>query len=142
MHSDFRWEQRFENYNSSLNELKSALEKKEYTKLERAGLIQLFEVSFELAWKTLKDILFYEGYDVKSPRAAIKQAFENDLIVDGELWLELLESRNKFSHVYDEKMAESAIRAINDTYAPILFSLQKILQDRKKNNDRTNQKRN
>jgi len=131
MHSDFRWEQRFENYNSSLSELKSALEKTEYTKLERAGLIQLFEVSFELAWKTLKDILFYEGYDVKSPRAVIKQAFENDLIADGELWLELLESRNRFFHLYDERMAESAIRAINDTYAPILFSLQKILQERK-----------
>ena len=131
MHSDFRWEQRFENYVLSLNELKSALEKNEYTKLERAGLIQLFEVSFELAWKTLKDILFYEGYDVKSPRSTIKQAFENDLIVDGELWLELLESRNKFSHVYDEKMAESAVRAIKEIYAPILFSLRRILEERK-----------
>jgi nucleotidyltransferase substrate binding protein (TIGR01987 family) len=131
MHSDFRWEQRFENYGSSLNELKSALEKKEYTKLERAGLIQLFEVSFELAWKTLKDILFYEGYDVKSPRSAIKQAFENDLIADGTLWLELLESRNKFSHVYSEEMAVSAIKAIKEDYAPLLFALQRELQQRR-----------
>jgi len=133
MHSDFRWEQRFENYASSLNELKAALEQKTYSKLERAGLIQLFEISFELAWKTLKDILFYEGYDVKSPRATIKQAFEIDLIISGELWLELLESRNRFSHVYNEEMAESAIRAIKEDYSPLLFALQTKLQERKEN---------
>ena len=133
MHSDFRWEERFENYTSSANELKLAIEKKEYTKLERAGLIQMFEVSFELAWKTLKDILFYEGYDVKSPRATIKQAFANDLITDGDIWLELLESRNKFSHVYDENMALSAIKTIKEDYAPILFALQEQLQQRREN---------
>ena len=130
MHSDFRWEQRFNNYSSSLRELKIAIEKEEYTVLERAGLIQLFEVSFELAWKTLKDILFYEGYDVKSPRATIKQAFANDLITDGEKWLELLEGRNEFSHAYDEEMAQSAIRIIKEEYSPILFALHDVLKER------------
>ena len=129
-HSDFRWKQRFENYTSSLKEFEMAINKEDYSTLERAGLIQLFEISFELAWKTLKDILFYEGYNVKSPRETIKQAFENDLIVDAELWLELLEGRNKFSHVYDENMAKSAIKIIKETYAPLLFALEKVLSER------------
>lgn len=130
MHSDFRWKQRFENYTSSLKEFKIAIDKEDYSTLERAGLIQLFEISFELAWKTLKDILFYEGYNVKSPRETIKKAFENDLIVDAELWLELLEGRNKFSHVYDENMATSAIKVIKEIYSPLLFALEKVLTAR------------
>jgi nucleotidyltransferase substrate binding protein (TIGR01987 family) len=130
MHSDFRWEQRFENYTNSLVEFRSAIAKESYTPLERAGLVQLFEISFELAWKTMKDILFYEGYDVKSPRAVIKQAFANDLITDGEKWLELLESRNKFSHMYGEEMAMSATTQIKKIYAPLLLDLQEALQGR------------
>ena len=80
MHSEFRWKQRFQNYQKSLNELKTALEKDEYSLLEQAGVIQLFEVSFELAWKTLKDLLYYEGFEVKSPRDSITAAFENNII--------------------------------------------------------------
>jgi nucleotidyltransferase substrate binding protein (TIGR01987 family) len=130
MHSDIRWKQRFQNFEASLRELRDALEKTEYTTLERAGLIQLFEISFELAWKTLKDMLFYEGYDVNSPRAAIKQAFANGIIADGELWLKALDGRNLFSHTYDNKLAEDAAALIKETYSPLLFALETELGNR------------
>ena len=130
MHSDNRWKQRFQNFESSLGELRSALEKKEYTTLERAGLIQFFEVSFELAWKTLKDMLFYEGYDVNSPRSTLKQAFANGIIADGELWLKALERRNLFSHTYDNEIAEKAVGLIKETYSPLLFALEMELKGR------------
>lgn len=130
MHSDFRWKQRFEHYQSALRELQSALEQKEYTKLERAGVIQLFEVSFELAWKTLKDMLFYEGFDVNSPRGAIKQAFANGLLTEGELWLKALEGRNLFLHTYDSNLAAEAVRLIREEYAPLLFALERALENR------------
>jgi len=128
MHSDFRWEQRFQNFQSSLVEFRDAVEQKEYTNLERAGLIQLFEMCFELSWKTLKDLLFYEGYDVKTPRAVIKQAFANGIITEGEIWLEALEGRNLFSYTYNNKMAQGAVSLIKETYAPILFALEIELQ--------------
>jgi len=124
MHSDFRWKQRFQNYEASLRELRSALEKTEYTTLERAGLIQLFEISFELAWKTLKDMLFYEGYDVNSPKSALKQAFANGIISEGELWIKALDGRNLFSHTYNNALAEEAVELIKKTYSPLLFALE------------------
>jgi nucleotidyltransferase substrate binding protein (TIGR01987 family) len=130
MHSEFRWKQRFQNYEASLRELRNALEKTEYTSLERAGLIQLFEISFELAWKTLKDMLFYEGYDVQSPKAALRQAFASGIIIEGELWIRALDVRNLFSHTYNNALAEEAVKLIKETYSPLLFALATELQGR------------
>ncbi len=125
--NDIRWKQRFANFASSLTDLRSALQKTEYTVLERAGLIQLFEVSFELAWKTLKDFLVYEGNNVNSPREVLRQAFANGLIEEGELWLQALDARNQFSHLYNKQMAEEAVTLINETFAPLLFTLKNAL---------------
>ena len=130
MHSELRWKQRFQNYEASLRELRGALEKTEYTSLERAGLIQLFEISFELAWKTLKDMLFYEGYDVQSPKAALRQAFASGIIIEGELWIRALDVRNLFSHTYNNALAEEAVKLIKETYSPLLFALATELQGR------------
>ena len=127
MHPELRWTQRFTNYTAALTELKQALQQTEYTVLERSGLIRMFEVTFELAWKTLKDLLSYEGYDAKSPRAVIKQAFQNNLIMDGELWLTVLEGRNLFAHVYSQEMAENAVKDIKEMYAPLLIALEDVL---------------
>ena len=130
MHSDFRWKQRYQNYTGALTELENALLQQEYTVLERFGLIQLFEVSFELAWKTLKDLLFYEGYDVTSPRDVIRQAFANGLIQNGESWLKALDSRNLFAHTYNSELAQKAIDNIRKEYAPFLLALRDDLKGR------------
>ena len=130
MLSDSRWKQRFQNYEASLRELGAALEKTEYTTLERAGLIQFFEISFELAWKTLKDMLFYEGYDVNSPKSTLKQAFANGIITDGELWIKALDGRNLFSHTYNNAMAEEAVETVKKSYSPLLFALETELKRR------------
>ena len=130
MHSEFRWKQRFQNYEASLCELRNALEKTEYTTLERAGLIQFFEISFELAWKTLKDLLFYEGYDVNSPKSVLRQAFASGIIIEGELWIKALDIRNLFSHTYNNDLAEEAVKLITEAYSPLLFALETELKGR------------
>lgn len=84
---EIRWQQRFQNYQASLRALRRACAQVEFTELERAGLIQLFEVTFELGWKTLEDLLEYDGFDLKSPREVLKQAFSNGLVSDGEGWI-------------------------------------------------------
>ena len=89
---NIRWRQRFENFIKSLDLLKQAVEIKEMNEIERGGLIQFFEISFELAWKTMKDYLESEGYLLKSPREVIKQAFQIELINKGEIWLNALNS--------------------------------------------------
>ncbi len=90
---------------------------------ERAGLIQFFEMSFELAWKVLKDYLEEEGFAPASPRETIKQAFQSGLIVDGHLWIEALKDRNLTVHTYEEKIAIAVEAKIRNSYFPILAKL-------------------
>ena len=119
---EIRWRQRLENFGKALLQLDAACERKDYSDLERAGLVQIFEFSFELAWKTLKDRLFYEGFDVKTPREVIRQAFAVDYLTEeeAEILLDGLEKRNLLSHTYEEKTALEAEKLIKERYAPVL----------------------
>lgn len=69
------------------------------------GTIQRFEFCFELAWKLAKAVLNYNGVDVESPRPVIKEAYKTKTIENGEEWINMLEDKNKSSHLYDEKQA-------------------------------------
>ena len=73
---EIRWQQRLANFRKALLQLEAACDLEEYSDLERAGLVQTFEFSFELGWKTLKDLLFYGGFDERTPRDVIRRAFE------------------------------------------------------------------
>jgi nucleotidyltransferase substrate binding protein (TIGR01987 family) len=90
----------------------------EYSKLEQEGIVQRFEYTFELAWKSLKDRLYYEGYDETSPRAVIRRSFEAKYLTEEEteLWLESLEQRNLLSRTYDEAAAGEALALIKEKY--------------------------
>ena len=101
MSSEIRWRQRYGNFTRALDRLADAVDRESYSDLERAGLVQTFEFTFELAWKTLKDLMNYEGYDADSPREVIKVGFANGYIIDADIWLEALESRNVLTHTYD-----------------------------------------
>jgi nucleotidyltransferase substrate binding protein (TIGR01987 family) len=105
----------------------------ELGKLEQEGVIQRFEYTFELAWKVLKDLLFYEGFDVKSPRQVFRQAFEAEYMreEDTETALNALSKRNLLSHTYEEAVAQEALREIQQNYAPMLKRLQHTLRKRK-----------
>jgi nucleotidyltransferase substrate binding protein (TIGR01987 family) len=126
---DVRWKQRFQNFEKAIKHLESALQLAEPDILQKAGIIQFFEMSYELAWKCLKDYLEEQGFtDVKSPRSAIKKAFEIDLISDGHSWLELLIDRNLTSHVYDDEKANEIEQLIHQKYFPLLSDLYKTLK--------------
>ncbi len=84
--------------------------------LEKAGIIQAYEFTFELAWKTLKDYLDEKEVNVKYPRDVIKEAFRYEIIEDGELWLDMLQKRNLMAHTYQETHAEVAIQLIKESY--------------------------
>ena len=97
-------------------------------------MVQVFEFTFELAWKTVKDLLFYEGYDDKAPRDVIKRAFEVEYVseADGELWLDALDKRNLLSHIYDEATAAEAVTLIRESYAPLLKRIVAFLEAKRK----------
>lgn len=127
MPNPFRWRQRFQNYRSSLRFLEAACAKSDLSDLERAGLIQLFEVTFELGWKTLKDYLEYGGFDLKSPRDVLKQAFASGLLEDGEGWILALDGRNRFAHIYHEGIIRQSVEDITGRYRALLMALEETL---------------
>ena len=83
----------------------------------RDGVIQRFEFCTELAWKTTREMLIEQGFiDLNSPKEVMKKAFEIKLVDDEALWIEILNSRNITSHVYDENTAETIFRKIKEMY--------------------------
>lgn len=127
--TDIRWKQRLSNFKKSLAHLAEAVEIEVPSIIQQAGTIQFFEMSFELAWKTLKDYLEEQGFsDIKSPKSTIKKAFEIDLIEDGHAWLEALENRNLAAHTYDDETAKEIYELICDSYFPLLETLKNKLE--------------
>lgn len=125
---DIRWRQRFENFERSYLLLERTVAITKPTEAERGGLIQFFETTFELAWKTLKDYLESEGFDVKTPRATIKQAFQINLLSDGALWLTMLDDRNRMAHTYDDKESQKIGVTIRESYFPLMQALYSTLK--------------
>lgn len=102
---DVRWKQRFSNFKKALEQFEEAVGQETPTRLAQEGLIQRFEYTFELAWKCLQDLLQERGLvDIRGPRPVLDQAFQDGLIADGVLWMEMLRARNEASHIYDEKV--------------------------------------
>ncbi len=114
---DIRWKQRFQNFEKALLRLQNAVDKTGLSDLEKAGVIQIYEFTFELAWKTVKDYLEEKDVIVKFPGDTIKEGFLYEIIKNGEMWMDMLHKRNLMSHTYDEKNAEIAYKLIvNDFY--------------------------
>ncbi len=117
--SEIRWIQRFNNYKkafSNLMETKHCIDENEINNIYTMALIQAYEIAFELAWKTLKDYLEYNGIKADTPREVIKEAFSNNIIENGQIWIEMMEARNKTSHTYKEELAKSLTTDILNCY--------------------------
>lgn len=134
MYSPIRWEQRFQNFEKayfSLNESIEAFEKDSENLFIRDSIIQRYEYSIELAWKTLKDYLEEEGFiDVSSPKKVIRQALKEGYITD-PAWLKAFDDRNKTTHAYDEKMAQEVTAQIKEQYFFLLRDLYFVLKKEK-----------
>ena len=100
--------------------------------VERAGLIQFFEMAFELSWKLLKDYEEMEGFAPKTPREVIKQAFQAELVRDGHGWVNALQDRNLMSHTYNEKVAIDVENRIRIQYFPLLRELYEMFKSKLK----------
>lgn len=120
-----RWKQRLQNLLKAQQRLQRACSQQTYNELELAGLVQTFEFSFELTWKTLKDLLDYEGFDVASPRSVIRTALEAKHISANqcEVLLEALLKRNLLSHTYDEANVLEAQTLIIERFSPTITAI-------------------
>lgn len=125
---EIRWQQRFQNLEKAFAQLEDVVKIKNPSMGERAGLIQLFEVSFELAWKTLNDYLESKGFRMIGPRDTFKQAFQSGLIQDGHGWMEALKDRNLTTHTYKEETAKIVENTIREKYFGALKDLIQTLR--------------
>lgn len=146
---DIRWKQRFSNYEKALNKLSEAIaffsegsEKKEIDQnalkkdevideILKEGLIQRFEYTHELAWNVMKDFLSEIG-DVKvyGSKDATREAYGAGLISNGDAWMEMIKSRNKTSHTYNEETADEIFSKILNEYYPEFLLFQKTLKEK------------
>ena len=134
MTQDIRWQQRFDNYKRALTQLTAAVElstQREFTQLEKQGVIQGFVFVHELAWNVLKDLLEFEGIQgIVGSRGTVREAFKRGLLADGELWLDMIDKRNLTSHTYNAELAQDMVHTIVHGYYPSFVALQQPLTQR------------
>ena len=133
MNSDSRWIQRFDNYGRALKTLRNAAElatQRPLSELEQQGLIQGFEFTHELAWNLLKDFLEAQGIaGLIGSRDAIRTAFKNGLLEDGETWMEMIKARNLSSHTYQLELANRLAAEILQRFYPAFVALEQKMQE-------------
>ncbi|MDR3584955.1 MAG: nucleotidyltransferase substrate binding protein [Desulfosporosinus sp.] len=114
-----------DNFTKALARLKEGITKyDEVDDLLRDGVIQRFEFTFELAWKTLKAVFEDEGLTgLNSPKTVLREAFAAGLINDDELWLSMLSDRNSTAHIYSEQLAIEICENIQKKYVIELDNL-------------------
>lgn len=130
---DIRWVQRFENYKKALVKLNDAMQNimADFKSDEagnistnaflddiiKEGMIQRFEYTHELAWNVMKDFLVASGNtNVFGSKDATREAFSAGIITKGEVWMDMINSRNKTSHTYNEQIADEIFFKIMHEY--------------------------
>jgi len=123
-----RWQYRFDNFKRAFTLLREAMDQsheRKLSQLEKEGIIQRFEYTMELAWKTMKDYLESQNvvFEQITPRAIIKEAVAAKLVTQGQVWMRALDARNKMSHTYDFSEFEAVIQDIEKSYLSVIDDL-------------------
>jgi len=131
---DIRWKQRFKNFDRAFVLLREVFDSgiDNLSQLEKEGLVQRFEFTYELAWKTLRDYLEENGLIVNpvTPRNVIKEAFAAKILDDGQVWIDMMLHRNLLSHTYDSKAFEKVIEAVGLRYLAAFDRLHSWLMEK------------
>jgi nucleotidyltransferase substrate binding protein (TIGR01987 family) len=132
---DIRWAQRLSHFERALDRLKDALRNgpDALSLLEKEGVVQRFEYTLELAWKTVKDYLEASGwvFATVTPRQVLKDAFDSKIVADGQVWTDMLNHRNLLSHTYDSAVFEEAVDAVAKRYLPAMQALMSFFSSKR-----------
>lgn len=122
---------KYDNFKAALKNLKEIYSYNEpYKIVELTGMVGLYEVCFEQAWKAIKEILEINGYAegaTGSPKIVLKTAYRAGMIQDEELWLNALVSRNNVAHAYNEAIALDIVKQAKNKYYDMFIQLEKTI---------------
>ncbi len=113
--------QSVQNFGLALASLEQFLAEPIRTNRDKAGIIQAFEFTYELSWKTFQKIVQEEGLHVATPRQAFASALQVGFIPPAEeaVWIDMMKDRSLTSHTYHERLAEEIVQRIRTSYFPI-----------------------
>ena len=125
--------QKYENFCRSLNNLLE-IERYNapYSTVELTGIVALYEICFEQAWKAMKETLDFCGFPESktgSPKQILKTAYSADMISDEALWLSALAARNNAVHAYNEAIAQQIAQDAKQKYLPMFLALKAKLEE-------------
>ena len=128
MEEDIRWKQRFQSFNKAFAKLESAtlsFNNNLISDLEKDGLIQRFKYTHELSLNVMKDFFEMEGNStIMGSRSATREAFKKGLVIDGENWMDMINSRNLTTHTYNEEVVDEITNKIIASYYPAFKEFQ------------------
>ena len=114
-----RWDERISDYKNALERLKESIEESKTINSStiKDGVIQRFEFTLELSWKVMKYFLNSEGItEAKAPRSTIRSGFNNEIIQNAKLWIDMIEDRNLTTHTYSQSTSDEIYEKIVNTY--------------------------
>ena len=96
----------------------------------RTGIIGQFNLTFELAWKALQEIMrmhSVENASSGSPREILQLGYKIGFISNSEVWLLMLKKRNTSVHIYNDDEIDEMIMLIQDSFIPAFVVLKDTL---------------
>ena len=129
---DEKFKRRFELFCNSLKSLTEARERDFSDSFVISGTGARFSITFDLAWKVMKDILIQHyaiiGFVTGSPRDVLREAFKANLIGD-DVWMEMLKVRNELTHDYDGAVVKANCEMIVGKYIDLFYEFEKIVKE-------------
>jgi nucleotidyltransferase substrate binding protein (TIGR01987 family) len=131
---DIRWQQRLSNFSRSKNMLChiSSVDVSTMDFLTIAGWIHIFDLTFELSWKTLRDYMVAQWLSdtLSFPREILSAGYTHGILQSPDIWLSMLANRNISTHEYDEATSLEIIKNIKNLYVQPISALYDTLQSR------------
>jgi nucleotidyltransferase substrate binding protein (TIGR01987 family) len=133
MNDYVRWQQYLQNFSKVLVQLKEAVllhGERPLSNLEKLGLVRIFELTHELGWKVMKDFAIYQGNtQIQEPQAATREAFKNEMIIDGEGWMEMIKDRSLAVHAFNEENVIEIIDKTVSVYYPLFVAFEQKMRE-------------
>ena len=124
---------KYDNFCSALSNMKDIYDYNEpFDNVILTGLVGLYKICFEQAWKMMKEILESNGYEegaTGSPKIVLKTAYKAGMIKEEESWIRALQERNNVAHSYNQEIARGIVKRAKEEFYPLFCELKKEVDE-------------